>query len=169
MEPAQLPPPMFCDACASVNIQFRKHKKRRDAFVWSCLDCKASVGAHAGTQSPFGQMADAETRQLRHEAHEAFDALWQVVEGVRGPYMNRSKAYVWLSHALDIAQDNCHISTLSKEQLRKVVVLSNERAGELERARKRRGAKKRQQREEDAQREKARIDFRKSNRRKQYR
>lgn len=169
MEPAQLPPPEYCDACASVNIEFREHEKRRGHYVWSCLDCKASVGAHKGTRSPFGFMADSETRLLRAQAHAAFDDLWRPVEGVRGPYMDRTKAYRWLSHALDVPVDNCHISNLTQDQLRLTIELSKERAEVLERARQRRSKKKRVKRMEDAKRERVHIGIRKDSPRKNLR
>jgi hypothetical protein len=119
-----LPTPTHCDNCCSVNIELTTNDKIYGRIygdwpkIYYCNDCRAAVGCHPGTVIPLGRMADRATRQLRTKAHEEFDKLWQ------SGLMSRSKAYNWLAAALEIDPSQCHISWLSKDQLKDVATLS---------------------------------------------
>ena len=141
-----LSPPICCDTCASPNIKFVKNDAvygkiyGKWPFMYHCTDCGASVGCHPNTNIPLGRMGDGETRRLRHKCHHYFDQLW------RDGFMSRTYAYKWLAHTLSIAEDDCHISWLSKEQLEAAItavqdyLTQNERIAErrIERRAKRR-------------------------------
>ena len=53
--------------------------------------------------------------QLRIQAHEAFDPIWQ-----RG-YTSRKQAYRYLAHALDMPEYDAHFSRMNAEQLRRAI------------------------------------------------
>ena len=119
-----LPVPEQCDNCCSFNIELTTNDRiygRRYGdwpHIYFCGDCRAAVGCHPGTFVPLGRMADRQTRALRTKAHDEFDRLWQ------SGLMSRSKAYNWLAAQLSIAPSECHISWLSKDQLKDVATLS---------------------------------------------
>jgi len=119
-----LPVPEQCDNCCSLNIELTTNDRvygRRYGnwpYVYFCNDCRAAVGCHPDTKVPLGRMADRATRALRTKAHDEFDRLWQT------GLMSRSKAYNWLSAQLGIEPSQCHISWLSKDQLKDVATLS---------------------------------------------
>ena len=161
METAHLPPPQFCDVCASLNVVLKPHNKRRDLMIWDCQDCKAAVTCHDGTEFPQGRMASPAVRLKRQHLHDVFDQLWRPVPGVRSAYMNRDKAYRWLSTVLDIELDATHISMLSEDQLERAVELSRERLAEMERVRLRRSTKKRTKRKLENDRQIVQMKVRK--------
>jgi hypothetical protein len=139
---SNLPEPSHCDRCASLNIQFCENKVLYHGknygkwpWCWYCNDCGAAVGCHSNTRLPLGTMTDAKTRLLRRLAHDAFDPLW------RDRYMKRSQAYGWLARQLNITTENCHISQMSREQLKLVIELSKKHIAENGEALKRRMAK----------------------------
>jgi hypothetical protein len=119
-----LPPLKHCDNCCSVNIELTTNDKIYGRIygewpkIYFCNDCRAAVGCHPKTELPLGRMADRQTRQLRSRAHDEFDKLW------KSGLMSRSKAYNWLALALEIDPAQCHISWLSKDQLKDVATLS---------------------------------------------
>jgi hypothetical protein len=121
-----LPPPTNCDNCRSLNVELITNDKiygrqlGKWPYIYRCNDCNSTVGCHPNTYIPLGLMADKQTRLLRKEAHLAFDKLWQ--EGL----YSRSVAYRWLAEQLNISFESCHISWLSKKQLRTTIQLSNE-------------------------------------------
>lgn len=119
-----LPIPEHCDNCCSINVEYADNsviygKNYGDwPKCYFCRDCRAAVGCHPQTNIPLGRMADKETRTLRSKAHYEFDRLW------KDRLMTRSKAYNWLSIQLGIDESQCHISWLSKDQLKDVATLS---------------------------------------------
>lgn len=119
-----LPTPTHCDNCCSVNIELTTNDRIYGRIygdwpkIYYCNDCRAAVGCHPGTEIPLGRMADRATRQLRTKAHDEFDKLW------RSGLMSRAKAYNWLALTLGIDPSQCHISWLSKDQLKDVATLS---------------------------------------------
>lgn len=119
------PTPKECDNCCSPNIELTTSDKvhgrtygNKKPNIYNCNDCGATVGCHPNTTIPLGRMADRQTRLLRIKAHVEFDKLWQT------GLMHRSKAYSWLSSELGIEFSQCHISLLSKDQLKDVATLS---------------------------------------------
>jgi len=117
-----LPKPELCDACCSTNISLELNQKRLRSgqvrYIYVCHDCRATVGCHPNTEIPLGRMCDGITAKLRMLAHVEFDKLW------RSGLMPRKKAYAWLSRMLGVEFEQCHLSQLSKDQLKDVITLS---------------------------------------------
>ena len=67
---------------------------RSYGMVYLCRPCNAYVGCHDGTTRAKGRLADAELREWKKRAHEAFDPIWQ------NRHMGRKEAYAWLSERL---------------------------------------------------------------------
>jgi hypothetical protein len=109
-EQHRLPAPTRCDNCNSPKIRLIE-AEGRSGKVWHCDRCKASVGCHNGTISPFGLMATGKVRRLRVEVHRVFDPLW------KNAGLSRDEAYFWLQTTLGISAEACHISMLSEKQL----------------------------------------------------
>lgn len=119
-----LPAPKRCDSCGSANIE----RTTNDVIygqaygkwphIYFCNECRAAVGCHVGTFIPLGKMADRQTRYLRKKAHCEFDRIWQ--DGL----MSREDAYNWLAEQLQIEQNECHLSWISKDQLKKTIEVS---------------------------------------------
>lgn len=80
-------------------------------------DCDCTHGAHKATGVPLGAPANKATRQMRIEAHDAFDQLWQ-----GGPInMKRKEAYAWLQRVMGMNQEQAHIGLFTVEQCTKVI------------------------------------------------
>ena len=81
----------------------------------------AYVGCHKGRdgRKPLGRLADAELRYWKSMAHSAFDPLWKK-ESHSKIFKTRSNAYSWLSKALKISGDKCHIGMFDIEQCKQV-------------------------------------------------
>jgi hypothetical protein len=83
---------------------------------WRCDNCDAHVGAKENGD-PRGPLANARLRQLRMEAHAAFDPYW------KGGSMSRTKAYKWLADQLGITEREAHIGSSDEEFCRRVLKL----------------------------------------------
>lgn len=120
-----LPVPEQCDVCCSINIVYTNNDVvyGKTYGEWPkcyyCNDCRSMVGCHPGTNLPLGRMADRATRSLRRRAHDEFDRIWK--DGL----LPRTKAYQWLARELQIHESECHLSQLSKDQLKDVMTLSS--------------------------------------------
>ena len=84
-----------------------------------CKPCQAWVGCYKGTDRALGRVANKALRRLKHQAHEAFDPIWQ--EG----YITRAAAYEVLSTAFQLPKEQTHIGMFDEELCRKVIRLSN--------------------------------------------
>lgn len=84
-----------------------------------CRPCQAWVGCHKDSDKSLGRLANKELRQLKHQAHEAFDPIWR--EG----FISRSDAYKILSIALGLPQEQTHIGMFNEDMCRTVIRLSN--------------------------------------------
>ena len=84
-----------------------------------CKPCGAWVGCHKGTTKALGRIANKELRQLKHQAHEAFDPIWQ-----KGR-VSRSEAYEILSIALGLPIWQTHIGMFDETMCRRVIEVSN--------------------------------------------
>ena len=62
-------------------------------------------------------MADAFTRKLRAQAHEAFDPIWKETQ-----LLSRVSAYEWLSRQLGINGNECHFALMDKKQLQQAIL-----------------------------------------------
>ncbi|WP_258081898.1 DUF3268 family zinc-finger domain-containing protein [Xanthomonas arboricola] len=91
---------------------------RPDLFakpLWACMPCRAWSGCHPGTEKRMGRLANAETRQLKMRAHEAFDPRW------KSGGMKRKDAYAWLRERTGLDARECHIGWMSDADLRRVI------------------------------------------------
>lgn len=50
---------------------------RSYGMIYLCHPCNAWVGVHKGTNKPLGRLANAELREAKKAAHEAFDKIWK--------------------------------------------------------------------------------------------
>lgn len=73
--------------------------------------------AHGARRRP-PPLADARTRALRIQAHDAFDPLWRG-KG-RG---KRGKAYAWLAEQLGVPEAQAHMGGMSAEMCERVIAL----------------------------------------------
>lgn len=89
----------------------------RDKTFWLCKPCAAWVGCHPGTGKHLGRLANAELRRAKQSAHAVFDPIWKQRE------MSRKNAYAWLSGALGIPNEQCHIGMFDLSMCKEVVWL----------------------------------------------
>jgi hypothetical protein len=116
----QLSAPEVCDNCSSPNIGLSSNaviygtEKGLWPYCFYCDDCGAVVGCHPNTHKPMGLMANGATRRLRKRVHELFDPIWRL------EYLSRVDAYDWLGSQLHLTEE-CHISHLTKDQLKTAI------------------------------------------------
>lgn len=94
-------------------------KLAKNRFFW-CKPCDARVGCHdvkGHKYVPFGSMANKELRNLRQQAHRAFDPIWKA----ENRKVNRFEAYGMLAARMGITREECHIGMFNEEQCLKVV------------------------------------------------
>ena len=105
---------LVCPYCGkpSVLIDSREVYGRSYGLMRMCRDCDAYVGCHKGTDIAMGRLANKELRVAKKEAHSAFDALW------KSGMMGRKEAYAFLSEAMGIEKDRCHIGMFDTGQCR---------------------------------------------------
>lgn len=77
---------------------------------WYCQKDDAYVGCHRDSYVPLGRLANAELREMKKRAHQAFDPLW------KRQIMGRSEAYAWLSKAMGIPAVHTHIGMFDEKQ-----------------------------------------------------
>lgn len=118
-----------------------RQRSSRFGTFWSCVRwpaCDGKQGAHQKDGSPLGVTADADTREARIQAHDAFDRLWkdapllyQIAEtGEERKKVEamlqrvaRSRAYWWLRIQLGLKKDDCHIGNFDRTQCQHVVMI----------------------------------------------
>jgi ssDNA-binding Zn-finger/Zn-ribbon topoisomerase 1 len=110
--------PIICAECGSPMVLRQTTKfKNKDGSprkFYGCSrfpDCQGIHGAHPDGR-PLGKPADKATKQLRIEAHAAFDNLWQ------GGRMSRSAAYRWLQRKMGMTSEECHIGRFDADAAR---------------------------------------------------
>ncbi len=114
-----IPTCIECGSRAEIVGGSRIYPHRPDLYqkkFWLC-GCGAYVGCHPGTREPLGSPAGPETRRARSAAHAAFDPLW------RSGQMRRKAAYAWLSQALGVERNDCHIGMMDQDTAKRVVQL----------------------------------------------
>lgn len=79
--------------------------------------CRGGIGCHPNG-APLGKPANRATKQLRIEAHAAFDPLW------KSGSMRRPQAYAWLRHRFGTGE-HVHIAELDADGCRRVIELCN--------------------------------------------
>jgi hypothetical protein len=88
-------------------------------MIYLCRPCDAYVGTHKSEPTKAkGRLANRELRWEKIRAHAHFDFIWQ------NKHMTRSEAYVWLSKALGIDPELCHIGMFDISECEKVIELS---------------------------------------------
>jgi len=84
--------------------------------TWATTRCCGAVGAHPdGT--PLGVPAGQKTKQLRIQAHQAFDQLW------KDQGMSRKQAYRWMQKKMGLSKDQAHIGNFDDKQCRELIEL----------------------------------------------
>lgn len=122
---------VICDYCnnKAVLVTGKELYPHRPDLVsikaWQCKPCNASVGCHKNSKDniPLGRLANPELKRLKQDAHAAFDPLW------KSGKLTRKEAYAWLSHAMDIDPNACHIGMFNEDLCRKVVKVCNDQKG----------------------------------------
>ena len=95
---------LVCPDCGEKMIL----KDSRFGWFYGCVTfpkCRATHGADP-LGEPLGEPADAETKQWRIKAHDAFDQLWKAPDST----MSRSESYKWMIETLALTQDEAHIA-----------------------------------------------------------
>jgi len=99
--------------------------KKSWGMVWICQPCQAWVGVLQGSKSnrPKGTLAKAELRQLRVEAHGAFDPFWKLQWEVAGKTKSKFRKHYYneLADGLGLEHDACHIAMFNEDQCREVL------------------------------------------------
>lgn len=89
--------------------------------IYLCAPCNAYVGTHKGdNRTALGRLANSELRELKKQAHAAFDPLWR--NRIVG---TRHKAYKWLSQQLGIPREYTHIGMFDVAECQRVIDISN--------------------------------------------
>lgn len=116
----------YCDSEAALATGRTIYPHRSDLHsrsFYHCEPCDAYVGCHRASAQhgidtvPLGRLANAELRQLKREAHEAFDLIW------RNGNKKRGAAYRWLAIEMKLPKGECHIGMFNPSQCREVVRL----------------------------------------------
>lgn len=125
----------YCDKPAQLVTGKAIYPHRPDLYgkrFWQCAKCKSYVGCHPPARAngkggrgdgtlPLGRLANAELRQAKQEAHEAFDPLWKDGE------MTRREAYAWLADQLGLQGGSCHIGEFDVARCKAVVDIVSKR------------------------------------------
>ena len=117
MKTIKLSPPKcpYCDSDSVLADSAEVYGGKSYGPIYLCRPCKAWVGCHKGTSNPLGRLANAELRKWKMAAHSAFDPLWKTRK------MRRRGAYKWLSDALGILEEKCHIGMFDVDLCKKTV------------------------------------------------
>jgi hypothetical protein len=87
---------------------------------WRCpVETCTVVCWNGSTSTP----ANKETRELRHQCHEAFDPLWRD----KTRFKSRKEAYLWLSKITGLPKARCHIGMFDAERCRKLLAYLKEK------------------------------------------
>lgn len=95
-------------------VLFRGRANQEAYHYWYCEPCRAWVLANHDNLRPRGTLANAETRRLRIEAHDALDPIWQ------NGLADREHVYQMLAHALNIPRQRCHVKNFQARECRRV-------------------------------------------------
>lgn len=95
---------------------------RSYGMVYYCEPCNAWCGVHKGTNQSLGRLADSELRELKKQAHEAFDPLWnkKMQQGLKKNEA-RNLAYKWLSYKMGVKYEKTHIGMFDTAQCKQVI------------------------------------------------
>lgn len=110
----------YCGANVKLTSSRRVYGGRDYGPIWLCEQyptCDAYVGAHRGTTTPLGRLANAELRAEKKAVHDAFDPIW------KHGGMRRAQAYAKLAELLGIESNDCHIGMFDVEMCRRARAL----------------------------------------------
>lgn len=111
---------LICPECSStLALKDSKNGVFYGCIKWHETGCKGSHSAHKTTGAPMGVPATAATKELRREAHEAFDQLWKTKR-----IGNRRESYRWLADKLKLPESETHIANFDDATCRKVIALA---------------------------------------------
>lgn len=90
--------------------------------VWACLPCDAWVPTHYNSleNKPMGRLANAELRETKREALEAFTSLWRAWE------IDRRTAYAWLAHHMGLSMSECDFGKFDMKQSLQAYEIAND-------------------------------------------
>lgn len=111
---------VYCDYCgrkAELVDSTVIYGKDYGHKVWLCRSCMAYVGCHKGTIKPLGRLANAELREWKRRAHDAFDPLWKYGR-FRG---DRNGAYAWLAAQMGKPVNETHIGMFDVSDCKRVI------------------------------------------------
>lgn len=117
----------YCDLDAELVDSAEIYNGKSYGMMWLCRQCGAYVGTHNNSPShkPLGRLANAELREYKKAAHDAFDVLW--MRKMQKEKISKSKArrsaYEWLSSQLGISKKNCHIGMMDVATCKRVIDL----------------------------------------------
>jgi len=101
------------------NVIYPHREDLYHLYFYLCPPCNSYVGCHKKTKKPLGSLANENLRNLRSQAHSAFDPIWK-------GKMSRSDGYSWLARNLDMDPEKCHIGLMGPKLCRKVIKLCTE-------------------------------------------
>jgi hypothetical protein len=115
----------YCGSPATIRDSAEVYHGKSYGLALICTrypECDSFVGCHKDSGLPKGTLANAELRDWRKRAHAAFDPLW------REHHWNRKEAYAWMSRALAIPPDDCHIGMFNVAQCKELCMAIDIRA-----------------------------------------
>jgi hypothetical protein len=122
----------YCDINADLvtgNVIYPHRSDLSTLFFYKCSSCDAYVGTHKipvnGVYMPFGILANASLRKAKSRVHKTFDMLWKDCG------MKRKESYKWLSEAMNLSKNECHIGMFNEELCKKASTLSANKVSQL--------------------------------------
>lgn len=125
-KPSYIGPPVcpYCHMDAELVDSIRVYAKSY-GLLWICQPCQAWVGVLQDSKSnrPKGSLAKAELRQLRVQAHAAFDPFWKDRLALIGGSKSKARKHYYqkLGEALSLERSDCHIGKFDEDQCRRVL------------------------------------------------
>lgn len=117
----------YCDGAAEQVTGADVYSHRNDLghkIFWRCQPCAAWIGCEIGTDIPLGILANAELRQWKRAAHDAFDPLWRTVSHNKKRQREvKAVAYAALAKKLGIGIDRARISKFDVDLCKRTVAL----------------------------------------------
>ena len=117
---------IYCDYCGrrTEYVDSSVIYGRSYGMIYLCRPCRAYVGVHKGSDKPLGRLANAELREWKKRAHDAFDPLWKY-----GRFRHRrNAAYAWLAEQMGLPKEETHIGMFDAPKCKQVIqIMYNER------------------------------------------
>ena len=117
---------IYCDYCGrrTEYVDSSVIYGKSYGMIYLCRPCRAYVGVHKGSDKPLGRLANAELREWKKRAHDAFDPLWKC-----GRFRHRrNAAYAWLAEQMGLPKEETHIGMFDVPKCKQVIqIMFNER------------------------------------------